>query len=107
MSAYNTVSAEIQLPGCKLKCDILVQFKYGECRQHNYRVGQKIAWGGNQVGKSGAKHVVVDGCLDGSCHYDGIPEDYEVHIEDDHITRVVPSSGQYDFVKAKEAYIVL
>jgi hypothetical protein len=37
----------------------------------------------------------------------GVPEDYEVHIKDDRIVSVLPSSGKHDSVKAKLTYVIL
>lgn len=107
MSAFNTVAAPLVDEDRLKEVTVKVQFKYGECRQYEYSIGDALRWGGNDVGLQGMHHVVVDGCLDGSIAYNGIPEDYEVHIVDNVIARVVPSSGKYDFVHAKEAYIVL
>ena len=104
MSAFNTVYFTF-MAATEKKVTIGVQFKFGECCQYDYQIGDTIRWGGNDVGNPGIKHVVVDGCLDASCQY--VPEDYEVHIKNDRIDQVVPSSGKYDFVKSTDTYIIL
>jgi hypothetical protein len=53
MSAYNTVvlAAEEECPRCRSLIRRRVQFKYGDTWQYDYAVGDRISWGGNDVGK--------------------------------------------------------
>jgi hypothetical protein len=47
MSAYNTVvlAAEVQCPRCGSLIRRRVQFKYGDTRQHDYAIGDRIRRG--------------------------------------------------------------
>ena len=49
MSAYNTVVLpdEEKCPHCGAAIRRRVQFKYGDTWQHDYMIGDRIKWGGN------------------------------------------------------------
>ena len=108
MSAFNTVRLTQACPTGNHIGEFEVQFKYGDCWQYEYRLGDKLKWGGNDNGKPGHKRVVVDGV--GYCSKCG-PEaeypDYEVWLEHDQIVSVRPACGQYDFVNSPDTYIVV
>jgi hypothetical protein len=106
MSAFNTVIVPWTDPKSGNTEDLRIQFKFGDTWQHEYRIGDKLLWGGNDVGPRDAKYVVVDGALEGEAP-NGINEDFEVHVRDGIIERALPASGNFDFVSADENYIVL
>lgn len=106
MSAFNTVVVPWTDPRSGQTTDLRIQFKFGDTWQYEYRVGDVIRWGGNDIGPKGAKYVVVDGCLEGDPPT-GVGEDFEVHLRADVIEKVVPASGNFDFVTAEETYIVV
>ena len=67
MGAYNTVvlPAEEQCPRCSSVVMRRVQFKYGDTRQHDFIVGQRIGWGGNDIGRKATRVKVLgypEGC---------------------------------------------
>jgi hypothetical protein len=53
MSAYNTVvlPRQTNCPHCGSGIRPRIQFKYGDTQQHDYSVGDRIKWGGNDIGK--------------------------------------------------------
>lgn len=73
MNAYNTVVLhnEEHCPHCGSTIRRRVQFKYGDTRQHDYEVGDRIAWGGNDVGEPATLVKVL-----------GYPEDCPVRGND-------------------------
>ena len=107
MGAFNTVVVPWQLRPSDQELELRVQFKYGDVWQHEYRIGDELRWGGNDVGLRGAKRVVVDGVVEHPHPRRGVPEDFEVHIVNNRIKEVRPASGAYNFVGLKQAYIVL
>jgi len=108
MGAFNTVTARWTNLRTGTVHDIRVQFKYGEAWQYEYRVGDTLEWGGNDIGSQEAEWAVVDGCLESaSPPLPEVPEDYEVHIVSGRIETVVPATGRYDFVSAEETFIIL
>lgn len=52
MSAYNTVVMPDteQCPSCGSLIRRKIQFKYGDTWQHDYAIGDRITWGGNDIG---------------------------------------------------------
>lgn len=107
MGAFNTVGLPWTVPGTCKVVEIKVQFKFGDTWQYEYRVGDTLRWGGNDIGDRTAKHVVVDGCLESASSPGGVPEDFEVHVVDGVIERVVPSTGRFDFSRLEDTYVVL
>ncbi len=105
MGAFNTVRLSWHNPQSGEAVDVTVQFKYGDTWQYEYNIGDVLRWGGNDNGIKDARRVVVDGALEGDIP--GVPEDFEVYIVDGRIDMVIPATGEHDFVKSRDTYIVL
>ena len=94
MGSFNILITEIICPNCGVSSPIRIQFKYGNTWQLQYKSGDTITWGGNDIGKPELTNVKAYGiaestrCL--SCNEDKIPEDYDVFIKDNVITGVAP-----------------
>ena len=88
MGAFNTVGSELICPICGRVSFMEVQFKYGNTWQYEYRLGERLRWGGNDIGEPGVKRVWVESIagLCAFCNYDGI--DCEVLIENDILVKV-------------------
>jgi hypothetical protein len=108
MGAYNVVTIDSPCIHCAEKVPVRVQFKYGDARQHEYSVGDSLRWGGNDIGESGHRRVVVDGVGERCprCRYDG-ERNFYVFVENDVIKAVEPASNRYDFATIGQTYIVL
>jgi len=52
MGAFNTIKAEGDCPVFGNRQAWTVQFKYGNCYQFEYEIGDKIFWGGNKKGSN-------------------------------------------------------
>jgi hypothetical protein len=93
MTAFNSVNGQVTCPNCGQVSDFDVQFKYGDTWQYIYRIGDKIRWGGNDIGTRGRKRVLVEGiagpCF--HCHNDNL--DFDVLIVEDEIVAIVPVHG--------------
>jgi len=89
MGAFNTVKAEGDCPFCGYHAEWTVQFKYGNCWQFEYRIGQKIHWGGNKKGRNVGGSVRTDGIVEEA--YPNCGREYidaAVYFLDNVITRV-------------------
>jgi hypothetical protein len=110
VSAYNEVvrAEEEVCPRCESKIQRLVQFKYGDTWQHRYEIGDRIEWGGNDVGEPGHELVVAIGYPD-DCPVCGYAPDrtYDVLIRRDVIEDVRPSDGTYDYSGSPQGYLVI
>jgi len=106
MGAFNEVYAELTCPRCGKSSFMVIQFKFGDTWQHEYRVGEKLKWGGNDVGSPDQRCVLVAG-LAGPCPFcdaDGL--ECDVVVEFDVIAAVTASSGT-TVREAKEGFVVV
>ena len=112
MGAFNTLVTDIGCENCGNSFEGKIQFKFGDTWQNVYRVGDKIKWGGNDIGKPAMRSVKVYGVLEndtcpncgkriGSCEFDII-------IKDDIIRQVekmkdirdyYPKDGNYQIIE--------
>jgi hypothetical protein len=108
MSAFNVVTVTTACPGCQSPVPVRIQFKYGNTWQYEYKVGNRLKWGGNDIGKPGYRRVVVDGVAEKcpNCGYND-ERNFYVFVEHDVIKAVEPASNRYDFAQARQTYIVL
>jgi hypothetical protein len=110
MPAYNEVTAreEEECSRCDSKIRRAVQFKYGDTWQHRYEIGDRIRWGGNDVGEAGHKVVAVEGYAN-ECPICGhVPDTtYDITIRADVIESVRPSDGTYDYVGTGQSFFVV
>ena len=111
MSAFNTVFASAECPKCCVHCDVSIQFKFADCWQHRYRLGDELAWGGNDrdCRKAKGKDVVVDGICESPCPHCGSDDEWNIYvfIEGNRLVRVETADGRYNFLEASELFIVL
>ena len=109
MSAYNEVvrpGLEV-CPRCKSEIERVVQFKYGDTWQHRYMIGDRIEWGGNDVGEPGHELIVTIGYPDGCPVCGHVPDQtYDVFVRRDVIEDVRPSDGSYDYAAAGKGYVI-
>lgn len=108
MGAYNEVRAQLKCPSCGVFVDVDVQFKYGAVTHRRYRIGEKLVWGANDIGKPGRRAVVVDGEV-ASCPSCGYSGDWPVHVftKSDVIERVEPPGERYEFAATHSSFVIL
>ena len=108
MGAFNVVTTPRRCPKCERLVQVRIQFKFGDTWQYEYQVGDRLRWGGNDIGKPGYRKVVIDGIAEG-CPTCGFDEEWNFYIflENDIIQTVEPASNRYDFCRVGLTYIVL
>jgi hypothetical protein len=67
MGAFNTISLEASCPFCGSQQQWTIQFKYGNCRQFKYGIGDKLRWGGNRKGSNVGGEVRTGGFAEERC----------------------------------------
>lgn len=109
MGSYNVVTTSVRCPRCESRFDARVQFKFGDTWQYEYVPGDKLRWGGNDVGQPAQGHVVADGVSEEPCPTCGYGDEWNfyVHIRNDVIEKATPATGEHDFVRAGSTFIVL
>jgi len=106
MSAFNILITELQCSNCKAFFKGRIQFKFGDTWQVEYKIGDKIMWGGNDIGKPGLKGVKVYGILESnhcpSCNYEILQNEYDIFIENDVIKKIELLSDISDYLADEE-----
>lgn len=107
MGAYNEVKAEVVCPNCRNRVLVWVQFKFGDTAQHKYAMGDTLSWGGNDVGVSGLRQVLVQG--EGThCPICGFDGDWPVVVvvESDVLSSAETELGGSVFAGNDDGFIV-
>lgn len=93
MGVYNVVLVPEACAACGAAIERRVQFKWGDTWLREYRIGEPLAWGGNDVGDPGLRRVVVEAAAEDCprCGAEG-PEG-DVVIERDVVTEWRPEAG--------------
>lgn len=111
MSAYNVLITDVHCPDCGKISSGSIQFKYGNTSQLSYHVGDKISWGGNDIGKPEYKKVKAYGILQSEvcpfCHNCNINEEYDIFIEDNIIKSVKPMEDSESYLEMKNSEFVV
>jgi hypothetical protein len=101
MSAYNILTATIQCTDCLHKNEVSIQFKFGDTWQHQYKLGDNVKWGGNDIGIPNLQAVKAYGVVESDrcdkCGY-CLETAYDILIQHDVIMGVYPVKNiqEYD-----------
>jgi hypothetical protein len=102
MGLFNILFAEVACTVCGKVSAMEIQYKYGATRQYEYKLGDKIHWGGSQYGDPSNKAVVVEG-ISGQCqHCRAEFMEYDILIDNDKLMSLVPHDSKYDYRASKE-----
>jgi hypothetical protein len=106
MGAYNTLKIKTKCNGCSKEKDLLIQFKYGDTWDYQYNLGEKLRWGGNDIGIEGAKKVALDGVSE-PCKDCMAVSDYIIFLEKDVISSFEINQNQFHFEDEEGYYTIL
>jgi hypothetical protein len=106
MSAYNRLHIDYSTQPSEPAKKYILQFKFGHSRLIDYRLGDKLAWGGNDNGEPGKKKVIVEGIEEGSSQTGQLKYWY-IFLENDVIVGAEPDDGRYEFTNPDDYGIVL
>ncbi|MBW8687231.1 hypothetical protein [Chitinophaga rhizophila] len=94
MGSFNILLADVTCSVCKKQYEGRIQFKYGNVSFREFRVGDSIMWGGNQIGSPDAKKVKVYGILEVElcpiCGQVNVDEEFDLYVINDLITNILP-----------------
>lgn len=97
MGAFNRLMLkDLPCPVCNVLHDWAVQFKYGDCWQHEYILLDELKWGGNDTGEPSARIVLVEGIAERDCQHCGAEEVYARIFVDDN--KIVAASLVKNFI---------
>lgn len=88
MGVFNTLTADVECPFCGALGRFRIQFKYGSTWQHEYKIGDSLRWGGNDIGIKTLGTVRVES-IGGPCpHCKKRFIDFDVFVRGNQIVKV-------------------
>lgn len=91
MGAFNRLSAQVCCKRCNQHYPAVIQFKFGDTWQYEYRICDTLKWDGNDIGEPNLTMVKVYGIAEKEncpfCNHSN-PE-FDIIIKKDVITEVV------------------
>ena len=89
MGVYNTLHATVACPNCKRRETRAIQFKYGDSRMREFKIGQSIGWDVNVRGQPWSGVTLTSGIAGcGHCESDFV--DFIIELRGDEIVAVWP-----------------
>jgi hypothetical protein len=67
-----------------------IQFKYGDTRLYEFRLGEKLEWGGNSVGEPNCRKVLVEGLAPSCPNCQAEHLFFDISLEGDVLLAVAP-----------------
>lgn len=111
MGAYNILIANVQCSNCKNTYEAKIQFKYGDTWQLEYRMGDKIKWGGNDIGVPDSEKVKVYGILESDtcpmCDQINLENEFDIYLMTDIITSINKMESINDYFINDEDYKII
>ena len=117
MGLFNVLNVAVRCPHCGQAYEARVQFNFGATRQLEYRLGDTLAWGYNEIGVPHLPRVKAYGMIENSeCPKCGVTletykeNEFDVFIENDVLMSVAPMAAYEDYLvdpKAEGDYKVL
>lgn len=102
MGSFNTLITELTCPDCGQQSQARIQFKFGNNWQFEYRTGETITWGGNDMGDPNHKKVKLYGIIELThcpyCNKNSIPEEYDIFVADNVIVGFSPIESIEDYL---------
>jgi hypothetical protein len=111
MSAFNILVAEVSCSNCTKKYMGRIQFKYGNTWQLEYSVGDRLRWGGNDIGFPFIAKVKVYGVLETQlcplCKGFNADDEFDIFVEKDIIIRTSKMESLSDYSENDGNYKIL
>jgi len=109
MGSYNTLITDIKCSNCNASFEGKIQFRYGNTVQLKYRIGDKVEWGGNQIGHPNERKVKVYGILESEqcpvCGKENENNEFDIFVEN-RVLVSVSVMQKYDY-EGEGNYMVL
>ena len=113
MGAFNVLIAEVKCSNCGNKYMGRIQFKYGDTWQLEYSIGDRLKWGGNDIGIPGITTVKVYGILESQsrvcpvCGSVSTKDEIDIYVEKDKIVRISEMENLSDYSANEGNYKIL
>jgi len=111
MGAFNILLTEISCSNCHTKYQGRIQFKFGSTWQNEYYIGDKVKWGGNDIGTPNISKVKVYGILEDekcpNCKQKNENKEFDIIVEADKISKVKILKDTRDYLANEGNYKIL
>lgn len=110
MSAFNTLHTDITCENCGRQYPARIQFTYGDTWLFDYKLGDKVTWGGNDSGVPDLPKVKAYGCAEETlcpfCNYKSPNDQYDIFIEHDVIKSIQIVENIRDYSEGNGEYVI-
>ena len=111
MGFFNELITNVPCSNCNNLYETRIQFKFGATRQLEYRMGDKIIWGFNDVGIPNIGKVKIYGVLGDVecpiCHNKNNNDEFDIFLDKDVITGIDQMQDINNFLKNDGHYKIL
>ncbi|SDF54753.1 hypothetical protein [Chitinophaga filiformis] len=111
MSSFNVLITEVACPDCEKRHEARIQFKFGNTWQLQYKIGDKVTWGGNDIGIPNLNEVNAYGIIESTkcpyCNKQDIVEEYDILIKNDVIMGISPMASMENYLGENGEYFVV
>lgn len=110
MGAFNTLRFEWTDKLSSMTHKLVLQFKYAENWQYDYKIGDALIWNDfppYNDGDKTAKEVLVEAIVEDETMSGEVPEDFEILIKDNIIIDAWPLEDKKKYFNIGENYIIL
>lgn len=111
MSSFNVLITEVTCPNCGKKHEARIQFKFGNTWQLQYKIGDTVTWGGNDIGSPDFNEVKAYGIIESTrcpyCNEQNIVEEYDILIKKNVIMGISPMASMENYLGENGEYFVV
>ena len=110
MSSFNILNTIVKCIKCNQEYEAEIQFKFGDVWQHEYKIGDQILWGGNDIGFPNLKQVKVYGVLSkAKCQTcsNETTDEFDIFIESDVINNISPILNGKEYLKGDGNFLII
>ncbi len=111
MGSLNILCATVKCSSCKSIYPTKIQFKFGNTWHFHYNLGDKVSWGGNDIGIENLSNVKVYGILEDTicpvCGRVNEDDEFDIFFEEDVIKRVQILSEPRDYINGEGDFSII
>jgi hypothetical protein len=110
MGAFNTLTFDWTDKQSNQKYKLVLQFKYAENWQYDYKLGDVLKWNDHlpyNDGDKAAKEVLVEAIVEDETLPKEIPEDFEIFIKDNVIVDAWPLEDKKKYFNLNNHYLIV
>lgn len=111
MGSFNLLFANVRCSNCQNTYVGNIQFKYGDTWQLEYKIGDKVKWGGNDIGRPNITKAIVYGILENDlcpiCQKINHNNEFDIFLEKDFIVKISDLNDINDYFITEGNYKII